>query len=267
VRVAKTIATIDHISQGRFGINIVAGWNEEEIGMFGLTQREHDERYDYADEFMGVLVRLCNEKERFDYHGKYFNVPGAFSEPKPVQTPRPVVMGAAISPKGHEFAAKHADINFIAFDDLSTAKRLVENVKSVARDKYGREIIVFGMGSIFCAESEKQAQRDYHYYVDEMGDWETANRMVDAIAKNEHMGHFEREGLVRKMISGWGAEPLVGSPEQVVDGMRQMSEAGLDGMTVSWVNYEEGISQFQSELLPLMADVGLRVDEPALQAV
>ena len=61
VRVAKTIATIDHISNGRFGINIVAGWNEEEISMFGLTQREHDERYDYADEFMDVLVRLCNE--------------------------------------------------------------------------------------------------------------------------------------------------------------------------------------------------------------
>ena len=266
VRVAKTIATIDHISNGRFGINIVAGWNEEEISMFGLTQREHDERYDYADEFMDVLVRLCNEKESFDYAGKYFNVPGAFSEPKPVQSPRPVVMGAAISPKGHEFAAKHADINFIAFDELSTAKQLVDNVKSLAREKYGREIIVFGMGAVICAETEKQAQKDYHYYVDETGDWDTAYSMVDAMVKNEYTGQFERESLVRKMIGGWGAQPLVGSPEQVVDGMRQMSEAGMDGMTISWVNYEEGIEQFRTELMPLMIEAGLRVDEPPLEA-
>ena len=263
VRVAKTIATIDHISHGRYGINIVAGWNEEEIKMFGLTQREHDERYDYADEFMEVLVRLCNEKEAFNHTGKYFDVPGAFTDPKPVQSPRPVIMGAAISPRGREFAAKHADILFIVFDEMSTARQLVDDTKSLAQEKYGREIMVFCMGAIFCADTEKQAQADYHYYVDEKGDWETAYRMVDAIAANEDTGRFEREGLVRKMIHGWGAQALVGTPEQVVAGINELSEAGIDGMTVSWVKYEDGVRQFHDDVLPLMIEAGLRVQESA----
>ena len=49
VRAAKTVATIDHISGGRFCLNMVAGWNDAEIGMFGAPQKGHDERYDVSD--------------------------------------------------------------------------------------------------------------------------------------------------------------------------------------------------------------------------
>ena len=57
VRAAKEVATIDHISGGRFGLNIVAGWNEREIAMFGVPQKEHDVRYDVADDW----ISLCKE--------------------------------------------------------------------------------------------------------------------------------------------------------------------------------------------------------------
>ena len=93
VRAAKEIATIDHISGGRFALNIVAGWNEPEIRMFGVSQREHDRRYAYADEFTALLKRLWTEND-FDFAGDFFNVPGAYSEPKPVQRPWPLIMSA-----------------------------------------------------------------------------------------------------------------------------------------------------------------------------
>merc|ERR1711965_219420 len=57
VRAAKEVATIDHISGGRFGLNIVAGWNEREIAMFGVPQKDHDIRYDVADDW----ISLCKE--------------------------------------------------------------------------------------------------------------------------------------------------------------------------------------------------------------
>jgi alkanesulfonate monooxygenase SsuD/methylene tetrahydromethanopterin reductase-like flavin-dependent oxidoreductase (luciferase family) len=58
VMVAKTAATADHISGGRLGLNIVAGWHNEELAIFGLDEREHDERYDVADEWAEVLKQL-----------------------------------------------------------------------------------------------------------------------------------------------------------------------------------------------------------------
>src|SRR6266446_2200009 len=52
---AKEMVTADHIGEGRFGLNLVVGWNEGEFDMFGVQQREHDERYDYAQEWVEVM--------------------------------------------------------------------------------------------------------------------------------------------------------------------------------------------------------------------
>ena len=87
VRAAKEAATIDHISGGRFCLNMVAGWNEKEIGMFGAAQRPHDERYDVADEWIDLCKALWTAEEAFDWNGEYFDSPGAYSEPKPIQQP------------------------------------------------------------------------------------------------------------------------------------------------------------------------------------
>ena len=68
------------------------------------------------------------------------------------------------------------------------------------------------------------------------------------------------EAMAANPIAGYGAIPLVGTPEQIVDGMLAFSAAGLDGITLSWVNYEEGLTQFNETLLPLMKQAGLRED-------
>ena len=60
------------------------------------------------------------------------------------------------------------------------------------------------------------------------------------------------------MIAGYGAIPLVGTREQIVDGMQAFSDAGLDGITLSWVNYMDGLEQFENDLLPLLRQAGLR---------
>ena len=262
VRVAKMAATVDHISGGRFGLNIVAGWNESEIGMFGTAQREHDERYEIADEFMEVLYKLWNEEGYFDHHGRFFDIEHAFSEPKPIQSPRPVLMGAGISPRGRAFAAKHCDLSFNVVPDLEFAKGMVADTKRMAKEDYGREIQVFGLGAITCADTEKEAKRRFDSYVEKNGDRVAANNLLDQLMPNSATGEiFEREAMVKAAITGFGAQPLVGTPEQVVEQMIAMSETGMDGITLSWVNYEEGIAQYKQDLLPLLIEAGLRVDE------
>ena len=119
VRAAKEIATINHISRGRFALNIVAGWNEPEIRMFGVSQREHDQRYAYADEFTTLLKRLWTENE-FDFSGNFFYRARRLLQPKPLQRPWPLIMSAGNSPAGRDFAARHADLNFALGPDLPT---------------------------------------------------------------------------------------------------------------------------------------------------
>src|SRR5262249_33680928 len=68
---AKEIVTADHIGQGRFGLNLVVGWNEGEFEMFGVEQREHEARYDFAQEWLDVVKMIWSPKEDFDFNGRH----------------------------------------------------------------------------------------------------------------------------------------------------------------------------------------------------
>jgi dimethylsulfone monooxygenase len=260
VRAAKEIATVDHISRGRFALNIVAGWNETEIQMFGLSQREHDQRYAFADEWTTLVKRLWTE-DRFNFAGNFFTAPGAYSEPKPVQKPWPVIMSAGNSPAGRDFAACHADLNFALGPDLPTLSATCAEVKTLARERYRREISVFTMGYVVCRETEKEARRYRDYYVKEKGDFTAARNLLETLIPNSQSALGSQfQAMIENFIAGYSALPLVGTPEQIVDGMCRMAQAGFDGLTLSWVDYDEGIAQYRDKLRPLLIQAGLRQD-------
>lgn len=258
VRAAKEVATVDHIAGGRFGLNVVAGWNRVEFEMFGIDQREHDERYQVADEWMTFLRRIWAEDDPFDFKGAYFDSTRVISQPKPLQQPEPVVMGAGFSPAGREFAAKHADINFVILPDMQSTAATVSTLKSYARDRYDRDLRVFGAAHIVCRDTEAEARAWFDHAVYERGDWDAANTSLDLLIPNSQSADFDREGMGAAAIAGFFALPLIGTPEQVVDGMCQMADAGLDGVAVSWIDYSDGITQYAEQLHPLMVSAGLR---------
>ncbi|MFI5915688.1 LLM class flavin-dependent oxidoreductase [Dactylosporangium sp. NPDC051541] len=271
VRVAKMISTIDHISGGRFGLNIVAGWNLDELAMFGLSQRDHDERYDFGDDFIAVLDDLLNRDGFFDHAGPYFKLDRLYSEPKPIQSPRPVYMAAGLSPRGRQFAARNADISFVTVQDVDAISAAIRETKDMARG-YGRELLAFAQVPIVCADTEREARELLRYYVDEMGDFEAAHNMVSTLFGNTLNTSGEQrpipsEGPMREFlriaIAGHGASPLVGTPEQIVDGLLARADAGIDGATLTWLDFEAGLVQFREKILPLMIQAGLRVEEPA----
>src|ERR1700691_759660 len=94
---AKEMVTADHISEGRFGLNIVVGWNEGEFDMFGVEQREHENRYEFAQEWIDVVKRAGSEDE-FDFDGKFLKPTGVRAKPRPFGGTRPVIMNAGSSP-------------------------------------------------------------------------------------------------------------------------------------------------------------------------
>lgn len=266
VRIAKEATTVDHISGGRFALNIVAGWNTPEFDMFGIEGISHDERYAVANEWAEVVRRLWTE-DTFDFDGKYFHGTNLHSAPHPIQAPGPLVMSAGASGAGQDFAAANAEINFIQGRDLESHTRMADNVREVARARYGREISVMGMGYVVCADTEKEAWRIRDHYVKEKGDWECAAAMTNTAATSKVQIAEDARALIESLIAGYTALPLVGTPEQIVGGMLSMSRAGLDGCTLSWVNYEEGIAQYAEQIHPLLVEAGLRAPVDARAGV
>src|SRR5713226_7783381 len=91
VLAAKQIVTADHIGRGRFGLNIVCGWNQDEFDMFGLEQDAHDDRYARGQEWLEVLLRLWSENAPFDYNGRYYRLKGVMGRPRPWGGRRPIL--------------------------------------------------------------------------------------------------------------------------------------------------------------------------------
>ncbi len=262
IRAAKEIATVDHIAGGRLGVNVVAGWNATEFAMFGMELEEHDSRYRVADEWMEFLDRLMNGHHPFDFDGEFFQGRTVISEPRPVQSPGPLVMSAGFSAAGREFAARHAHVNFVITPDRDAARSSIAEVKQLAREKYGRELKVFGAAHILCRDSDATAQGEYRRVVHEHGDWDGARAAVASLMGGSQSAEFSQQ-MQEGAIFGFFATPLVGSAEHVIEQFLEMRDDGLDGAAVSWVDYEEGIDQFADVLSPMMVDAGLRRGEAA----
>ena len=167
IMAAKQAQTIDHISGGRFALNIVTGWHKPEIEMFGAPLLAHDTRYEMAEEWLTIIKRLWTEDEDFDFVGKFYNIKRGHLQPKPIQRPYPVLMNAGGSERGRHFAAKNCDVAFVIFnpDDRAHAKELVNTYKTLAREEYGREIQVWAASYLVQGHTEKEARDFYNYYV------------------------------------------------------------------------------------------------------
>ena len=150
-------------------------------------------------------------------------------------------------------------MNFLLAPSLDVGAQILREVKAVAKTKFGREIQVWGMVALTHGDSQKEAEKYYRYYVDKMGDWEGAEKAMSAIIPNSETFPEEfRVDMTRTLVAGYGAFPVVGTREKIAESLVEMSRLGFDGMTLSWVNYEEGLPRFIEEVLPLLEQAGIR---------
>ena len=260
VAVAKMSATIDHISNGRFALNVVAGWFKNEFEMFDAELKEHGARYAYAAEWLEVIKRLWTEEEPFDYDGAYFRGNALWSQPKPIQLPRPPIMNAGSSTMGQDFSAQYADMNFVMLrqkDDESDAEQ-IEQLKTLAADR-GRASQCWIHVYVVCRETENEAKDYLNYYVVEKGDDAAVSNMLQIFGmQSETLTPEVMEAFKFHFKAGHGGYPLVGTPAQIVDGIEHLARLGVDGILISWVDYLGECRQWIDEVLPLMEQAGLR---------
>lgn len=254
---AKALATIDHASGGRSGLNIVCGWNPEEFGMFGL--KLIDNRYEQGLEWFEIIQRIYTEKAPFDFDGQFYQLKGVSGQPLPVQSPRPITLNAAFSPPGRDFAARAADFLFTTFTEIDKGREHIEDMKERARAR-GRDVGVFTTCHVVCRPTQSAAEDYYELYASTMADQASVDHYMGQKEKFSTSHEADAYRLHRKRFAGGaGTYPLIGTPEHIASQMVKMSEAGFAGTTVSFVNFKDELPYFIDKVLPLLREAGLRV--------
>jgi FMNH2-dependent dimethyl sulfone monooxygenase len=260
---AKEFVTADHIGEGRFGLNIVAGWNEGEFEMFGVKQRDHETRYEFAQEWIDVVKRAWSDGEQFDFEGRFFELRGIRAKPKPFGGTRPIIMNAGSSGTGQAFALRNCDAFFTA--NVATRTSLEANAARVAEVKreaasFGRDIEVYTIGQVICRPSQREADDYYRHANIDHADWGAIERMLalrgmtpQTMAPADYAA--KRQYFAANAIGGY---PFVGTPDKVADELANIGRAGVRGIAVSFVNYLAELPFFCAEVLPRLARLGLR---------
>ena len=255
---AKQMATVDHVGSGRFGINIVCGWNPGEFEMFGLEELGHDERYAYGQEWWDVVRRIW-DGETFDFKGRYFNLKNVSGKPTPWLSARPIVMNAGASGPGRDFAARNCDLLFTILTDLERGKNDLAQIKALA-EQIGREVDVLTTCYVVCRSTRREAE-DYHrYYAEENADAEAVDHWYDMQAKHTRGRPPELRDLFKKRFAaGHGCYPLIGTPDDIAIELSRISSAGFAGTTIAFVNYLDEFPYFAAEVLPRLERMNLRM--------
>lgn len=258
--VAKQLATLDHISNGRAGINIVAGWNKPEYEAMGVTlPMEHDDRYAQAQEWWDVIRDAWTREEKYDHQGKFYQLKNVESAPKPVGGTIPV-LNAGSSPQGRDFAAHNSDFAFTVVGGPEDGAGVVETIKTNAQEKYKRDIGVFTLGHVVCRPTRAEAEEYLRHYADEHADWGAVDNLMYLQGLTAQSFTPEMLATYRpRFAAGHGSCPLIGSPDDVAAEIKRFHDAGFAGMTISFVDYAGELPYFAEEVLPRLEKLGVRL--------
>ena len=255
---ARAVATIDHASRGRAGLNIVCGWNEHDFAMFNADDVGVEQRYDQGEEWTTIFSRQIRGEPPFDFRGKYLSVKGAYSTPASIQPGGPPLISAAFSLPGRAFAAKYCDILFTTISSIDNAARHTSSIKDEAAT-HQRSIRVITPLHVICRASTAEAQAYYHHYAVEHGD---DGAVENYIAENARSGKPALAAAMRmqkkRIAGGFGSFGIAGSPRDIADQIIELKRAGLDGVSLSFVNFRDEFPYFLETVMPLLESAGLR---------
>jgi len=258
---AKQMVTADHIGHGRFGLNIVCGWNYDEFDMLGVDLPQHGDRYDQGQEWIDVISKVWTEDEPFDYEGDFYQVRKTEIYPKPYGGGKPMIVAAGNSPRGREFAARNADMMFTNLrGGISEVRGNVSALRELA-SRYNREIGVFSNVAVVCRPTKQEAEEYYRYYAIENADWDAVEILIEGRGLKKPGVTEEALQVARiRAAGGNGALPIVGAPDDIVSLMKRLYDGGVTALAMGFTNYLEHFPYFRDEVLPRLVHEGLRAD-------
>lgn len=309
---ARQLSTLDHLTDGRIAWNVVTSYLESEAVNLGLTGRlPRDLRYDRADEFLEVVYKLWehsweDEAVLYDrnndafadpkkvhaihHMGEFFSIPGPhLVEPSPQRTP--VLFQAGASPKGRNFAAKHAEAVFTknhSLDALKTyALDLRNRIKSQGRNP--GDVRIFPMILPIIGSTEEEAFAKYEDLTNHVSYEGTLSLLsghtgvdfskyepdeyIDALESEAVQGNIDlyandpnKKWTLREAVKnhglGNGTVKFIGTPEQIADQIEQWSIKGdADGFNIAQTYSPGTFLEFVDHVVPELQKRGIYREE------
>jgi alkanesulfonate monooxygenase SsuD/methylene tetrahydromethanopterin reductase-like flavin-dependent oxidoreductase (luciferase family) len=257
---AKQMATVDQLSKGRAGLNVVAGWNQPEYETFGMDlPQSHDDRYALAQEWLDIVKKIWTTPGKFDWDGKYYQLQHVEGLPKPYDGMLPI-LNAGSSDQGRDYAARNADFVYTIVGGPEDGAPVAAKVKSDARDKYHRTSGAFTLGHVVVRPTEKEAQDFYNDYANVNADWDAVDNLMRL--QGLHAQSFTPEMLAMfrpRFAGGHGTVPFIGTPDQVADQLAEFAAAGFGGISLAFLNYADELPYFGQEVIPRLEAKGVRL--------
>lgn len=253
---ARMVATIDDISGGRCGLNIVTGWNKPEYTQMGLWPGDqyYDRRYDFATEYLGIVKQLW-ETGSCTAKGEFFTLDDCSVLPQPSR--RIPIVCAGQSPKGIDFTARHGDHSFVIADP-KTLVGLTARMRSAAAAN-SRQVGIYALFHMIEADTDAEAKRIGEDIVKGADPVAIGNILGSAAMDTNVGGTSDRmkAGLSMGMDEGnlafMSIPVLHGSPQTLAAKIRDIgAETGIDGMLFSWPDFVGGTEDFGRKVMPLL---------------
>jgi pyrimidine oxygenase len=254
--VARIVATIDDVSQGRCALNIVTGWSRHEYAQMGLWPggEYYESRYDYAAQYIGILRDLWRHGS-CTFDSQFFNLKDCVCEPRP-QREVPIVC-AGQSPRGMTFTAQHGEFNF-TMAQPSELRRIVERTGAAA-EKAGRKVGTFAYTFLVARDTDAEAAAEVERVAAAADRQAIANMLTSAALDTNTGGTSERlqAGLSRTVAEGhpaFGSAPVIfGSHQSCAQQLADLAETGLDGVLFAFLDYMPDLESFGRTILPMLS--------------
>lgn len=253
---ARMAVTIDSISHGRFGLNIVTGWQMAEYDQMGIWPGEahYLHRYDYCSEYVTIMQELWATGHS-DLKGDYFTMKDCRLSPLP-QKKIPIIC-AAQSDRGTQFASEFGDYNFCASAGVNEPTRVAQSTQRLvaANKASGRDVPALVLTTIIADETDEAAMAKWEYYV--------AGTDFEALAWRDGQATIDTNpdpfsSARRRLSHGAARLPcshgvLVGSYASVARMLDEMSEVpGVKGVMLTFDDFLIGMEMFGQRIQPLM---------------
>lgn len=243
---AKQAANIDHISNGRLSLNVVSSWWADEARKFGVHFEQHDDRYARTSEWLDIVDALW-KRDHVSYAGRYYKVEDSIVQPKPLAGPRPVIYAGGESEAAKNLIASKCDAYVMHGDPPQRVQEKIKDL-SARRERFGLGPMKFGVAAYaIVRDSEPEAQAEL-------------KRITDVQQSAAGYGNYrqwlqntqleQRVSLEDYSVSNRGLRSgLVGTPEQVADGIAEFEDAGVDLLLLQFSPQYEEMERFAAQVI------------------
>ena len=255
VVLAKQIATIDHLTNGRIAVNIVSGWFRGEFQAIGEPWLEHDERYRRSEEFIEVLKGIWTT-DNFSYQGDFYRIHNYSLKPKPLQQPHPEILQGGSSRAARDMASRVSDWYFTNGNTVEGIKAQVDDIR--AKAAVNKHSVKIGVNAFIIARDTEAEAKAVLAEIIEKADFEAVNAFGHEV-KNAGKASPEGEGNWAKSTfedlvqynDGFKTN-LIGTPQQIAERIVALKAVGVDLILSGFLHFQEDVAYFGENVLPLV---------------